>query len=80
MLSKAEEILLKEIEEKIILKTVEWNDYKAKAEQAEEVLKTLHLRKSNLTGNVQKWDTFELDISETVKTVELGRHLDRGDW
>ena len=80
MLSKSEEIILKEIEEKIIQKTTEWNEYKGKVEQLEEALKVLHLRKANLTGDVQKWDTFELDISETVKTIELGRHLDRGEW
>ena len=45
----------------------------------EESIKILNHRISLLTGE-KVWDAYELDVTETVKTVELARHMDRGDW
>ena len=70
---------IEEIEQAIQHKTVDYNESMAKAERIEEQIKILRQRLSNLKGE-PVWDTFELDISETVKTVELPRHNDRAGW
>lgn len=60
-------------------KTVEYNEAMALAERTQEQIRILNIRKANLTGE-KVYDTYELDVSETVKTVELARHQDRGHW
>lgn len=60
-------------------KTVEYNEAMANAERIEEQIRVLKLRESNIAGT-PIYDVYELDVSETVKTVELARYRDRGNW
>jgi hypothetical protein len=63
----------------VMEKTVQYNDAMATAERLEESIKILNHRISLLTGQ-KVWDTYELDVTNTVQTIELARHVDRGDW
>ena len=71
---------LKDIQRQIQDKKADLNNALAKAERLEEQLKILRIREANITGIPYQEGEFELDISDTVETVELKRLQDRGHW
>lgn len=74
-----QEKLLAEIRKEIAEKEALQEEALSLIERTNEQLRVLRIREANITGE-NKYEIFELDISETFKTIDLPRNDDKGLW
>lgn len=71
--------LLGEIRKEIAEKQALTEEALSLIERTNEQLRVLRIREANITGE-DKYEIFELDISETFRTIDLPRNDDKGLW
>ena len=71
--------LLAEIRKEIAEKEALQEEALSLIERTNEQLRVLRIREANITGE-DKYEIFELDISETFRTIDLPRNDDKGLW
>jgi len=71
--------LLAEIRKEIAEKEALQEEAMSLIERTNEQLRVLRIREANITGE-DKYEIFELDISETFRTIDLPRNDDKGLW
>lgn len=71
--------LLADIRKEIAEKNALCEEALSLLERTNEQLRVLRIREANITGSDQ-YEIFELDISETFRTIDLPRNDDKGLW
>ena len=71
--------LLAEIRRELKEKQALYEEAMSLIERTNEQIRILKVREANITGS-DRYDVFELDISETFRTVDLPRDDDKGLW